>query len=368
MLLYSGEKSLVELRDAIHNPDQRGFSKNLNKVRPMLKMSDGKNLSDPTLELFGDFRGTVFWMLYPNPNSLRPTTQIALADLHELEARLEIMKLNISGLTICFTFDPVKVSRRVDGANLLSINDLIIFCKDTAESQRSAVSFGVWRLLVFCLKPSIPRLVYLTMPKDQKTHVLHIEEDLASTVSSKKEIKRKRTDSTKFRPQSPYISQISDNQQSVNGTIEELWNVEKYFLARSSPSWTTSLDVFQSISKLSQSWKSAASSGAGKTTDRECGLEIKYYVEKSRIVLSIAFLAFIVYGVYVVGVLVGGAQFYPWSVVVMLYIMLIVTLGGDFRGMLTVSAILFLGTSLLLVSLFNGDPHVGPLLRSRYWG
>lgn len=362
VLLYFGEKSLAELRDAVHNPDQRGFSKNLNKVEAMLTKSDGKNHPDPTLELFRDFRETVWGMLRPDP-SARLRTHIAIADLQELKARLDITKLNISGLTICFTFGPVKVSRGVDGPNLLSITDLIIFCKDTAESQRSAVSFGVWWLLKFYIKPSIPRLVYLTMPKDEKTHVTHIEEDLASTLSSKKESTRKKTDSTKLPPQSPYISQILNNQQSVNGTIEEFWKVEKFFLVHSSRSWTTSLHVLRAISNLSQAWKSTASSGERKTKDRECGLEIKYYLEKSRIISGIAFLACIVYGVY----MVGAAEVTLSSVAVMLLIMLI-TLGGDFRGMLEVSAFLLLFIGLPFGYIwFDLEQYVGLLGDSEYW-
>ena len=366
VLLYSGEQSLAKLRDAIHNPDQPGFSKNLNKVESMLKKPDGKNHSDQTLELFVDFRETVSGILHPNPNSLRPTTQIALADLQELEARLEIPKLNISELTICFTFGPVKISRRIDGPVLRSITDLVIFCKDTAESesQRSAVSFGVWRLLVFYIRPSIPRLVYLTMPKGEKTHVIHIEEELASTISSKKESKRKKTESTKLLPQSPYISQISNSQQSVNDTIEDFWEVGTSRLANSSRSWTTSLHVFRDISKLSQTWKSAASSGSRKTTDRECGLEIKYYVDKSRVLTSITFLACIVYEAY----MFGAGQATPSSVVVTFFIMLIITLREEIRGMLEVSAwIIFCINVVFIRSQFDWDSLVSLSLNSIFF-
>lgn len=191
------------------------------------------------------------------------------------------------------------------------------------------------------------------MPKDERTHVIHIEEDLASIVSSKKESKRKKTDSTKLPPQSPYISQISNNHQSVNGTIEEFWEKEKILRAESSRSWTTSLHVFRKISNLSQAWKSAASSGARKTTDRECGLEIKYYVAKSRIVLDIVLLAFIVYEVY----MVEAAQATPSSVMDMLFIITF------FRGMLLIFCISF----AFVHFWFDLDQYVGPLLNSRYW-
>ena len=310
VLLYSGDKSLAELRDALRNPDQRGFSKNLDKVESMLNGPNGKNHFDKMLELFVDFREAVSRMLHPNPNR-RLTTQIALADLQEFEARLEISKLDISRPTICFTFGLVKVSCRVDGPNLRSITDIVIFCKDTAESQRSAVSAGLWRLLVLYIRPSVPRLVYLTMPNDGKPNEIHIEEDFASTISSSMESRRKKTGSTKLPQQSAYISQISADQQSVNSAIQQLWEEEDIYQDPSQP-WTSSLHIFQKISKLSHAWKSAASSVSRKTTDRECGLEIKYYFDKSRIVSDLAFLACIVYGAYMLS---GTGDLSSWLLV-----------------------------------------------------
>jgi serine/threonine protein kinase len=346
VLLYPGERSLVELREAIHNPDQRGFSKNLDKVNSMLYRSDGKNYSDKTLEIFVDFRKTISQMLHPGSNHLRPTTQVALAYHQELEAHLEVTKLNISGLIICLKFGPMKVSSRVDGPNLPSIGNLIIFCKRTSESQRSVISTGIWRALVLFLRPSTPRLVYLTMPKNEKTNVTHMEDDFPSTFSPKKS-ERQKIDSRQPQVQSPYFMQLSTDQESVNRTIQILWKAEDLDLAHLS--WDSSLHVFKEISRLSRAWNNAASSSSRKTADRECGLEISYYVDIPSI---ISFSTIIICWIYMIGWGLGIVSGIIWfSVLVISF----GTLLGDFRDGFKVIAFLLFVCFFIYLSNYLGS-------------
>lgn len=306
VLLYSGEGSLHELREAIRNSDQRGFSKNLDHVNWMLEQSDGEDLPDELLGV-SVFRKTVSRMLDPSPN-YRPTTQIALAYHQEFEALLGLIKLNIPGLTINFKFGSKGFARRFDGPNLPSIGDLMIICNQIFEGRRSVMITGIWRLLKIFFKPSIPRLVYLTMPKDNKTHLIHIEDDFPNTLSRKKS-KLKTIDSKQPQLHSTNRMQLSDYQESVNDAIQKLWTVDIYSLINwelehlGGP-WAFSLPVFEKISKLSQAWNNAANNSSRKTEDHEYGLEISYHVDIRRTVVYSALI--IMCGIFIYMVVIAG--------------------------------------------------------------
>ncbi|MCJ1469880.1 hypothetical protein MMC07_008524 [Pseudocyphellaria aurata] len=276
VLLHLGERSLAVLRKTICNPERKGFSKNLDKVNSMLHRADGKQYSDKMLESFVEFRKTVSEMLHESQDQ-RPTTQIALEFYQEREMHLQITKLNISGLTICFTLGLRKYTHRFTGPNLPNMEELIDYCRHAFSDQRSAISrdTGAWWPVTYLLSPSTPRLVYLTMPKDQKTNVTHIESDFPGT-HSRKTSKPQNIDSTQPQLEPQHLMQISTDQDSVNGALRKSWEVKD----DTQPPWAYSLDVFEKISRLSHAWGNTARSSSPSTIDRECGLEIKYSCEK----------------------------------------------------------------------------------------
>ena len=217
VLLYSGERALAELRDVIHEPDRPEYPPYLTRVRAILSRSDVGNHPHKAMQIFFQFQGMVSKMLHSRADYvLRPTTGVALAYHRDIEAHLQIKKLDISRLTICSVFG----SKRVLGCRVLTrstIGENIRVWKRDSKGQLPVICTGIWRFLMPFIRLSAPRFVYLTMAKDDSTDVKHIEYDFPSALS------RKRKHST-------YPIKLSADQATVNGTIQKLWKMEDWEL------------------------------------------------------------------------------------------------------------------------------------------
>ena len=344
VLLYSGERALVELRETIDHPDQRGFSKNLAKVESMLRSPDGKSHPNDLLECYADVRQVVSRMLHASlKSSMSQTTQSLLAEFQELEARSKVTNLYISGLTIFCRFGSIRHTLDIPGPHLCSIPDLLIRCNNESTRLRSALFTGSWWIMRYWpTKPTAPRLILLTKYKDGRQN--RIEHDFPSEFSSKKSTCKK-LDSTESqalpsymkqplkhlrkkiisllpRAQSPYLKQLSSSWHSLNRELEMLCSIENESLAQWSKPWAYSLPIYQNVFNLSQAWNKAPSSCSKQTIHRQCGLELDYDASYGML-CSWVYLS-ILYTVAVITLLFGGVLvFYVVALSVRMVTMLI---------------------------------------------